>query len=159
MQKEKKIYKIKSDKHSDYFDHKTSFVNANKVIKNISILPHPTTLESYEELSPGITEKLSFLIVKEQEHRHKFEMRKLNNITSVYRFGQLLSAMLVVFIIYTTFLIFDIYESEYLAITVCVSGFAFLTVINILATQSFKKDKENFKHRHKHFKKKTPNQA
>ena len=81
MKKEKKIYKVKNDKYSEYFEHKQS----PEISKTISILPHPTTLESYEEVSPGITEKLGVMIVKEQEHRHKLEMRKIKNITSIYK--------------------------------------------------------------------------
>ena len=155
MQKEKKIYKTKSDNHSDYFDHKNQLNNTSKTVRNISILPHPTTLESYEELSPGITEKFSSMVLKEQEHRHKLALRKITNISNIYRFGQILSAMLAVFFIYTTFIIFEKYQNTYLASVICLSGFSFLTIINVFATKNFKRDKSGFKH--KHFKKKQNN--
>jgi uncharacterized membrane protein len=155
MQKERKIYKTKSDKHSDYFDHKNQFSNVTKTVRNISILPHPTTLESYEEISPGITEKLSSMILKEQEHRHKLAIRKIQNITRIHRFGQILSATLAILIIYATFLMFIEYNNVYLASVICISGFAFLTIINLSAAKNFKKDKEGFQHRY--FKKKPYN--
>jgi uncharacterized membrane protein len=146
MKKEKKIYKVKNDKYSEYFEHKQS----PEISKTISILPHPTTLESYEEVSPGITEKLGVMIVKEQEHRHKIEMRKIKNITSIYRFGQLLSSILAVLMIYATILIYDEYGSEMLAAVVCFCGFSFLTIINVVSMKNFKVQKEQ----PKHFKKK-----
>ncbi len=152
MQKEKKIYKTKTDKHSDYFDHKNQFSNTSKTVKNISILPHPTTLESYEELLPGIVGNLGSMFLKEQEHRHKLAGRKIKNISNIHSFGQILSAMLAVFFVYTTFLMFEKYQNIYLASVICVSGFSFLTIINVFATKNFKRDKEGFQHRH--FKKK-----
>lgn len=147
----KKIHKTKSDKHSEYFDHKNSFAQ-HKVSKSISILPHPTTLESYEEISPGITAKLGNMIQKEQEHRHKIELSKVKSIHNVYRFGQLLSAMLAVIIIYATILMLEEYQDLYLAMTICVSGFTFLTIINIF---SFKNKQTHKQHMHSsHHKKK-----
>ncbi len=142
MKKEKKIYKVKNDKYSEYFEHKTS----PEMIRNISILPHPTTLESYEEVSPGITEKLGSMIIKEQEHRHKLEMRRIRNITSVYRFGQLLSAILAVLVIYATTLMYDEHGSEILAAVVCFCGFSFLTIINIFSMKNLKTQRENFRY-------------
>lgn len=142
MKKEKKIYKVKNDKHSEYFEHKQS----PEMSKTISILPHPTTLESYEEVSPGITEKLGVMIVKEQEHRHKLEMRKIKNITSIYRFGQLLSTILAILVIYSTVLMYDEYGSEMLAAVVCFCGFSFLTIINVFSIKNFKKQQEQPKH-------------
>jgi uncharacterized membrane protein len=142
MKKEKKIYKVKNDKYSEYFEHKQS----PEMIRSISILPHPTTLESYEEVSPGITEKLGSMIIKEQEHRQKLEIRKIKNITSIYRFGQLLSAILAVLVIYATVLVYDEYDSEILAAVICICGFSFLTIINVLSIKNLKKQREQPKH-------------
>lgn len=140
---EKKFYKPKNDKNSEYFDHKNQFMHDK--VKHISILPHPATLESYEEISPGIANKIGGMITKEQEHRHRVEIIKVRSMNNTYRFGQLLSAMLAVTIIYATFLMLEQYQNEYLAGILCVSGFAFLTIINVL---SFKRKQQH------HFKKK-----
>jgi uncharacterized membrane protein len=127
----KKIHKIKSDKHSDYFDHKHSF-KQDKSVKYISILPHPTTLESYEEISPGITTKLGTMLVKEMEFRHRMEALRMRGVQSIYRLGQFLSTLTAMVIIFCSLMIFKDYNDKYFASVICVSGFTFLTIINVL---------------------------
>ena len=130
MQKENKFYKTKKDRHGEYFDHK-HHLKTEHGVKNFSILPHPTTLESYETISPGITEKLGQIIVKEQEFRHKKELLHMRGIQNVYRLGQLLSVMLCVALIYVTILMVSEYHNQYLAGIICITGFAFLTITNV----------------------------
>jgi uncharacterized membrane protein len=103
MQKENKFYKTKKDRNGEYFDHKNNLKTEHGV-KNFSILPHPTTLESYETICPGITEKLGQIIVKEQEFRHKKELLHMRGIQNIYRLGQLFSVILCISLIYIAIL-------------------------------------------------------
>ncbi|CAK6544657.1 MAG: hypothetical protein IRF16MM_00795 [Candidatus Midichloria mitochondrii] len=48
-----------------------------KQSKISSILPSPAMLESYEEIAPGIVDKLVDLVEKEQKHRHSLEEKAL----------------------------------------------------------------------------------
>jgi uncharacterized membrane protein len=122
----KKIYKVKKDKYTNYYEHNKPIVET----QNFSILPHPATLESYESLIPGITEKLAQLLVKEQNHRQKLEKQRIRSIESLHRFGQFLSAVLAIAVLYATFFMMREYNNPYLAGVICISGFSFLTLIN-----------------------------
>ena len=145
MQKTNKLYKTKKDRHGEYFDHKNN-LKIERGIKNFSILPHPLTLESYEAISPGIAEKLSQIIVKEQDFRHKKEMFYSNSIQKTYRFGQLMSFLLSIILIYSTIFILTEHQNQYLATIVCASGFAFLTIINVCSFKSMSSVAKNNKH-------------
>lgn len=148
----KKIHKIKSDKHSDYFDHKHPFKH-DKSVKYVSILPHPTTIESYEEISPGITAKLGTMLVKETEFRHRMEALRMRGIQSVYKLGQLLSSIIAIAVIFCSLIISRDYNDTYLASVMCVSGFSFLAIINIFAFKRLTSTSSN-PAKKKHFKKK-----
>jgi uncharacterized membrane protein len=132
----KKSYKINKDQRADYFDHKETFNNQNLQGKLVSILPHPVTLESYEEICPGITENLSKMILKEQAHRHKIEIIKIKRINNLYYFGQILTVFLTVIVIYAGFLMMDFYENPYLTGLFTLSAFSFLTLVNYFAIKS-----------------------
>ena len=144
MQKVNRFYKTKKDRHGEYFDHKNNLKNEHG-IKNFSILPHPATLESYETISPGITEKLGQVIVKEQDFRHKKEMFYIKSIQNTYRIGQLMSIILSIALIYSTMFIFTEYKNQYLATVVCISGFIFLSIINVFSFKNMSNAKENKK--------------
>ena len=142
--KENKFHKTKKDRNGQYFDHKNNLKRDNEA-KNFSILPHPATLESYESISPGITEKLSQIIVKEQDFRHKKELLHIKGVHNIYRLGQLLSTILSITLIYVTLLILTEHNNELLAGTVCISGFTFLTIINVFSFKNITSFKENHK--------------
>jgi uncharacterized membrane protein len=146
----KKSYKINKDQKSEYFDHKEAFNNQHLHNKMVSILPHPVTLESYEEICPGITNKLSSFILKEQEHRHKIEKLKLKKSANFYYFGQLLAVLLFIMVIYGTFLMMEYYKNSYLAAIFAFSGFTSLAMMNFFAlrcknTHTNRQDKYRFK--------------
>jgi uncharacterized membrane protein len=142
--KENNLHKTKNDKHSNYYDNKNDLKKEGGV-KHFSILPHPATLESYESISPGITEKLGTMILKEQQFRHRLESLHLRGIRSIYRLGQLISAILALVILITSMFIYVEYENQYLATVISISGFAFLTIVNIAG---FKQMSETKKKKH-----------
>ena len=51
------------------------FISHSKELSHI--LPSPAMLESYEELHPGMIEKLLSMVEKEQLHRHNLEKNKI----------------------------------------------------------------------------------
>ncbi len=102
---------------------------------NQSILPSPAILESYEEISPGIVEKLVDLVKQEQKHRQNLEIKYLKYIRNTTRFGQLLSCILAITIIYYSILAVS-QDKSWLAITICICGFSCLTISNIIAINS-----------------------
>lgn len=128
--KENKIHKTRNDKHTSYYDNKYD-IRKEGGIKNFSILPHPATLESYELISPGITEKLGTMIIKEQQFRHKIETLHMKGIRSIYRLGQLISIVLCTLLLTVTVFIYTEYNDPYFASIICISGFSFLTLINL----------------------------
>lgn len=154
MKKENKIHKTKSDRNGEYFDHKNNFKRDHS-IKNFSILPHPATLESYETVAPGITDKLGHMIAKEQEFRHKLERLKTKGIYGMYRFGQLLSTILVIVILYATLFVYSEYNDQYLSSIICISGFTFLTIVNVVSFKDMTQIKNTAKNKNHQNKQKT----
>lgn len=142
MQKENKFYKTKKDRHGEYYEHKNNLKTENGV-KKFSILPHPTTLESYETISPGVIDKLGHMIVKEQEFRHKKELLHMRGVQNIYRLGQLLSFILCITLLYVIILMITEYHNQYLAGIISITGFAFLTITNIFSLKHITKLKEN----------------
>lgn len=99
-----------------------------------NILPPPSVLESYEEIAPGFVAKLSQMIEAEQKHRHALEARELRTAVSITRFGQLLSVLLGMGIIYATIIATETYGISLGAI-ICICGFMFLIISNLLAVK------------------------
>ena len=145
MQKENKFHKTKKDRRGEYYDHKNNLKKESGV-KKFSILPHPTTLESYETIAPGMIEKIGHMIIKEQEFRHKKELLYMRGLQNIYRLGQLLTMLLSIALIYTTIIMVTEYHNYYLAALISITGFAFITITNL----------SNFKHMYniKEFKRK-----
>ncbi len=148
MKKTHKIYKTNSDRNTEYFNHKNK-INSDQTTKNFSILPHPATLESYEAISPGITEKLGSIIIREQEFRHKIESLKMKGLQSMYRFGQFLSFILAIVIIFVTLFVYSKYENQLLASVIFLSGFGFLTIINVVSFNKITQTKHLHEDKHK----------
>jgi uncharacterized membrane protein len=92
------------------------------------ILPPLSLLESYEELSPGITGKLADLARLEQQHRHKIENHYAKILRISFRTGQFLGFIVALVTLYYTYQIGIASETRdpYLASVVCISGFSFL---------------------------------
>ena len=91
----------KSDKNV-----RDGFMNQSKAS---SILPSPAMLESYEEIAPGIVDKLVNLVEKEQKHRHALEEKSIKCKIIVERYKELFekiaSALIAILILLISFLI------------------------------------------------------
>jgi len=144
MKKENKFHTMKKDRHGEYYDHKNN-LKKESGIKKFSILPHPTTLESYETIAPGMIEKIGQMIVKEQEFRHRKELLHIRGIHNIYRLGQLLSMILSIALIYITIVMVVEYNNYYLAGLISITGFIFLTFTNLSSFKQMSNIKEHNK--------------
>jgi uncharacterized membrane protein len=146
MQKENKFHKTKKDRHGEYYDHKNN-LKKESGIKKFSILPHPTTLESYETISPGMIEKIGHMIIKEQEFRHKKELLYMRGLQNIYRLGQLLTMLLSIALIYITIIMVTEYYDYYLATLISITGFTFMIIAHLSSVKYMYNIKE-FKRKH-----------
>lgn len=96
-----------------------------------AVLPSPTTLESYEEIKPGMVDELMELIKKEQHHRHLLEKKAINSQAYTTRIGQILAFALAIIIIYSA-VSFAAERLYLLSAIVAIFGFSFLVAINFL---------------------------
>lgn len=111
------------------------------------ILPPLSLLESYEELSPGITAKLADLAKVEQQHRHKIESHYAKLLRISFKTGQFLGFIVALITLYYTYQIGIASEvpDPSLASTVCISGFSFLllpVVFSYLISRSQQRARE-----------------
>ena len=101
------------------------FMNQSKVS---SILPSPAMLESYEEVAPGIVDKLVNLVEKEQKHRHDLEEKsiKYKIIAAQYKevFEKTAGALIGIFILLISFFIVRI--NVFAGIVCCVLCYGFM---------------------------------
>jgi uncharacterized membrane protein len=134
----RKIHKLHNDKYSEYFDHSKKNIKEIQNAKNISILPHPATLESYEEIIPGITKQLCILLEKEQKHRHMLEISTVKSIVNLSRLVQFFTFLFAVFLVYAILFTVTHYHNTYLAVLICLCGFGFLFTVNLCALHSVK---------------------
>lgn len=94
---------MKKSKFNKYNDGKRTRDNFQERNKTHSLLlPPPAMLESYEELSPGITEKLIDIVKKEQGHRQKWEDSYLKIMARNIFFGQLIAFIFSCLVLYFT---------------------------------------------------------
>jgi uncharacterized membrane protein len=101
----------------------------------VTVFPSPSLLESYEEISPGIGNKLAEILKFEQKHRHDWENKYLSSMTYTSRIGQLFGFALCILIIYTT-VVLAMDKNVYLAAVVCLSGFGFLVCATLASLRS-----------------------
>lgn len=133
-------------RRSRFFKNNSSKKNTNNFStqnKNYSLLlPPPAMLESYEELSPGITDQLIEIAKKEQSHRQKWENSYLKSMKLCILFGQLLAF---IFSISTLYYVVRLAREGNAAVAsmMCICWFAFF----ILANNSFKKRKAHLMHK------------
>jgi|GEM_PF-1741169 len=123
------MYKGNKSTHStynnDHYPNKSARMHKRND-PNDRILPSPSMLESYEEISPGITESISMMVEKEQQHRHALETRRLNIVATTDRIMRFLACVTAIVIIYSTILCFKQSGSIALSAVICAGGFAFL---------------------------------
>ena len=129
--------KEKSHRHSGRRMVRDGFMTHSR--ENPSILPSPAILESYEEVSPGIVDKLVEMVEKEQRYRQRLEDRRIGAARFSFAFGQFLSFVFGIATLAATLMLVNDGRS-YMAAVVCVSAFAFLYVMSALA-KSCKCDK------------------
>ncbi len=99
-------------------------------------LPSPALLESYEEISPGLADKLADLIKQEQKHRHEWENKYLKAMARSGRMGQLFGLLIAIATLYTTIILAIKQDTPYTAIAVCISGFGFLICVVIASIKT-----------------------
>jgi len=99
-----------------------------KQSKAYEILPSPAMLESYEEIAPGIVDKLITLVQKEQAHRHKLEENNLRYKSIAEKYchiiDKLISSVVALLIILISF--FALKINVIAGIVFCVLCYSFL---------------------------------
>ena len=99
-----------------------------KQSKSSEILPSPATLESYEEICPGIVEKLVGMAEKGQLHRHQLEEKIAKNKALALHYAGIMQKIVAVlssaFILVLS--LFLAQKSIALAIICCVVSHAFI---------------------------------
>ncbi|MDJ1407761.1 MAG: DUF2335 domain-containing protein [Candidatus Midichloria sp.] len=93
-----------------------------------SILPSPAMLESYEEIAPGIVDKLVNLVEKEQKHRHALEEKAVKYEIMFEKYSSVavkgVSSFIAVLVLLISFLTAKL--SLFVGIIFCLSCYAFL---------------------------------
>lgn len=103
--------------------------------KNVPLLPPPAWLESYEEISPGFSNKLIAIVESEQAHRHFATKSYIKFVNSTTKLGQVLSGILMIFILYVTIMLAKT-TGLGIAAFVCICGFLSVTIINVSAAKN-----------------------
>ncbi|MHC0449207.1 MAG: DUF2335 domain-containing protein [Candidatus Lariskella arthropodorum] len=112
--------------------------------QDFSILPPLALLENYEEMAPGITQKLMDMMQSEQANRHKRQELYFKNKSNVIRFGQFCHLIVAMMILITTVVLSKF--NLYLAALVVIAGFSFLLLVHIKAMKYYPSDSERRKH-------------
>ncbi len=107
---------------------------------NSRIFPPPAVLESYEEICPGIVEKLAVLVEREQKHRHML-LTKKNRETGCFLCMKYLSSGVtaVAVICATTYLILQ--DKMIAATALGIVGFLLIVIMSVF--QNTKKNRVN----------------
>lgn len=107
----------------------------NPRIKPHTILPAPSILEAYEDISEGSVDRLLDMAELEQIHRHEWENRSLDLYAKAHRFGQLAGLIVALLIIAVTFYVAKSLHDMRLAGIIAGSGFMSLMVSSVFASR------------------------
>lgn len=125
----------------DNYRHNFRKPAAKKEQSSNFFLPPLALFESYEEVSPGITQKITDLAKVEQKHRHAMELQSLQVTAWTERIGQVLAFLLSLIILALTYTFAITYSDSLLAGVVCVSWFSFLIIGSIIGHSKNRKVK------------------
>lgn len=97
-----------------------------------ALLPHPSVLEQYEQISPGSSGRIIHMAEKELAHRHEWEERYVQEYMRLYRIGQGFGLLVSLVTISACFYLF--LEKEYTgALIIAIGGFGSLVMASIAA--------------------------
>ncbi len=108
--------------------------NSNRNNNNYNKFPSPAMLESYEEICPGFTKELMELTKVEQEQKSQNHKAWIKSMNTTLRFGQFLSFVFSIIILYVSINLFNDNLVETGAI-IFITWFVFLLIINIKASK------------------------
>jgi uncharacterized membrane protein len=91
-------------------------------------------LESYEEICPGFTKELMELTKAEQEQKSQNHKNLIKSMNTTLRFGQFLSFVFSIIILYVSINLFNNSSVQGGAI-IFITWFVFLLIINIKASK------------------------
>lgn len=103
--------------------------------KPTHVLPAPGILESYEELAPGASSTIVEMARQEQEHRHRWEMQYLKEMSVLAKRGQLLGIALAIIIIYVATLL-AMNGNGLSAAAIAIAGFLFMGMASLAASKT-----------------------
>lgn len=98
-----------------------------------ALLPHPSVLEQYEEISPGAAGRIVHMAEKEMQHRHAWEDRYLHSYIGLYRLGQICGLLIALLTVLTSFYLFLAKEVTG-AMVVAASGVGMLVAASIASS-------------------------
>jgi len=105
--------------------------NSNRQIRNnITPLPSPAILESYEEISPGFSKKLLELIEKEQSNNRELQKELIQNNKLTVRVAHISALTFSLFLLLLSFFIL-LFTKSYVGPAIVVgSWLVFLYIMN-----------------------------
>jgi uncharacterized membrane protein len=108
--------------------------NTNRNTNNNNKFPSPAMLESYEEICPGFTKELMELTKIEQEQKGRNHKNWMKSMNTTLRFGQFLSFIFSIIILYVSINLFNNNSIKSGAI-IFITWFVFLLIVNIKASK------------------------
>jgi uncharacterized membrane protein len=104
-------------------------------IKPHTILPAPSILQAYEEISEGSVDRLMEMAEIEQTHRHEWEDKSLELYAKAHRIGQVYGLLISLSIITASLYVAVELHNMHLAMIIVIAGFFSLTVSSVLASR------------------------
>jgi uncharacterized membrane protein len=101
-----------------------------------AILPSPSILRGYDEISEGAADRLLEMAEIEQAHRHEWEFAALHAYERSFRLGQKCGALVAIVITLATIYASAALHNNYLAAIISISGFAAIMVSTFFAAKN-----------------------
>lgn len=105
----------------------------SNMIEYNNFLPPIDVIEAYEEIYPGVTEKLFYMAEQEQKHKHDAELILLRQQQKLQKLGKLCAVIFIAIVSMTTVIL-----AEHHFVAAAFSASAFLAVVVSLCFYYFK---------------------
>jgi len=101
-----------------------------------AILPPPSILRAYDEISEGAADRLIEMAEYEQSHRHEWENEALVAYGKSHRLGQVCGVFVAMGVLAASLYASEILKDNMLAMAIAVSGFVSMMVSTIFAAKN-----------------------
>jgi uncharacterized membrane protein len=136
--RENKVQYYKNDYNERGFDRNKKSRPDSRFVKRKpqSILPPPSILRAYEEISEGASDRLIEMAEIEQIHRHDWENMALTAYARSHRLGQICGMLVALAIIYASIYAVKVLHDQYLATMIAGCGFSSIIVSTFFAAKT-----------------------